>query len=125
MEMLRPPRPVSYALARPLIRRALTDLLPTKVWTAEVYGRFFWFKVCKVISNGADVVLLARLRAGYTLLLAPFLDPWCPLCKDEPQNIENSLRRGPRLGATRHNIFGSSSLPRKGAGARKGNVPAG
>ncbi len=41
-------------------------------------------------SNGADAVLLARLRAGntpplkaYANLLDPFADPLCPLCKEE------------------------------------------
>ncbi len=73
-----PPRSVSYASARSLIRRNLTDLPATNAWTAEVYGGFFWFKVYKAISNGADVVLLVRLRGGYTLLLGPFADPLCP-----------------------------------------------
>ncbi len=71
-------------------------------------------------SNRADAVLLAHPRAGHTPLLKayanlldPSADPLCPLCKEEPQTIENWLRRCPRLDATRQNIFGSPSPPLK------------
>ncbi len=67
-------------------------------------------------NNRADAVLLARLQAGHTPLLKvyanlldPSADPLCPLCKEEPQTIENWLRRCPRLDATRQKIFGSHS----------------
>ncbi len=99
-----PPRPISYASARSLIRRTLTDPPPTNSRTAEVYGGFSWSKDCIATSNRADAVILARLRAGHTPLLkayanllGPSADPLCPLCKEDPQTIEHWLRRCPRL----------------------------
>ncbi len=83
-----PPRPISYAFARSLILKTLTDPLLANSQTAQVHGGFTWSKDCKVISNGA--VLLARLRAGHTprlkayaKLFDPSADPLCPLCKEE------------------------------------------
>ncbi len=111
------PSPISYASARSLIRRTLTDPPPTNSRTAVVYGGLSWSKDCMATSNRADVVLLAHLRASHTPLLrayANLLDPsaipLCPLCKEEPQTIEHWLRRCPR---TRQNIFGSPSPPFK------------
>ncbi len=73
---------------------------------------------CKTISNRAGADLLARRRAGHTLLLKAYAnlldssaDPLCPLCIGEPQTTDNWLRRCPRLDATRQNILGSSSPP--------------
>ncbi len=67
-----------------------------------------------------DAVLHAHLRAGHTPLLKantnlldPFADPLCPLCIEEPQTIEQWLRRCPRLDATRQNVFESPSPPLK------------
>ncbi len=100
-----------------VIRRTFTDPPPTNPGTVDVYGGS---KDCTATSNRADAVLLARLRAGHTPLLKayvslhdPSADPLCPLCKEEPQTIEHWLRRCPRLGATRQNIFGSPSPPLK------------
>ncbi len=111
-----PPRPISYASARSLIRRTFTDPPPTNPKTVEVYGGFSWSKDCMATSNRADAVLLARLRAGFTPLLKayanlldPSADPLCPLCEEEPQTIEHWLRRCQRLDATRQNMFGSPS----------------
>ncbi len=115
-----PPRPISYASARSLIRRTLTNPPPTNSRTAEVYSGLSWSKDCMATSNRSDAGLLARLRAGHTPLLKayanlldPSADPLCPLCKEEPQTIEHCLRRCPRLDATRHNICGSPSPPLK------------
>ncbi len=72
------------------------------------------------ISNQADAVHLARLRAGHTPLLKAYAnllnlsaDPLFPVCKEEPQTIEHWLRRCPRLDATGQNISGSYSPPLK------------
>ncbi len=115
-----PPRPISYASTRSLIRRIVIDPPPAKSRTAKVYGGFSWSKDCMATSNRADAVLLGRLRAGHTPLLRvyanlldPSADPLCPLCKEEPQKIEHWLRRCPRLDVTRQNIFGSPSPPLK------------
>ncbi len=73
-----PPRPISYASARSLIHRTLIDPPPTNSRTVVAYGGFSWPKDCMATSNRADVVLLARLRAGHTPLLkayANLLDP--------------------------------------------------
>ncbi len=56
-----PPRPISYASARSLIRRTFTDPPPTNPRTVEEYGGFSWSKDCTATSNRADAVLLARL----------------------------------------------------------------
>ncbi len=91
-----PPRPISYASERSLIRRTFTDPPPTNPRTVEAYGGFSCSKDCTATSNGADAVLLARLRAGHTPLLKayanlldPSADPLCPLCKEEPHRIEH------------------------------------
>ncbi len=62
-----------------------------------MYDRLSWFKDCMAISNRANAVLLARLRAGHTPLLKayanvldPSAGPPCPLCKDS--------RRQPKAG---------------------------
>ncbi len=106
-----PPRPISYASAKSLIGRTLTDPPSTNSKTAGVYGEFSWSKDCMATSNRADAVLLARLRAGHTPVLKayanhldPSADPLCPLCKEEPQPIEHWLRRCPRLDATRQSF---------------------
>ncbi len=46
-----PPRPISYASARSLIRRKLKDPPPTNSRIAEVYGGFSWSKDCMATSN--------------------------------------------------------------------------
>ncbi len=86
-----PPRPMSYASVRSLIRRTFTDPPPTNPRTVEVYCGFSWSKDCTATSNRADASLLARLRAGHTPLLKayanlldPSADPLCPLCKEKP-----------------------------------------
>ncbi len=115
-----PPRLISYASSRSLIRRTLTDPPPTNLRTVEVSGGFFWSMDCMATSNRVGAVLLVRLRAGHTPLLKayanlldPSADPLCPLCKEEPQTIEHWLWRCPRLDAIRQNIFGSPSPPLK------------
>ncbi len=69
-----------------------------------------------VISNRAPAAPLARLREGYALLLKAYAnllelpaDPLWPLCKEDPQTIENWLRRCFRLDASGQDIFGSLS----------------
>ncbi len=46
-----PPRPISYASTRFLIRRTFTDPSPTNSRTAEVYGGFSWSKDSMATSN--------------------------------------------------------------------------
>ncbi len=118
-----PPRPISYASTRSLIRRTLIDPPPANSRTAEVYGGFAWPKDCMATTNRADAVLLARLRAGHTPLLKayanlvnPSADSLCPLCKEKLQTIEHWLRRCPRLNATNRTslevlLHPSRSLP--------------
>ncbi len=77
-----PPRPISYASARSLIRTTLTNPPPANSWTLKVYGGFSWSKDGMAISNRVDAVILARLRAGHTPLLkayANLLDPFASL----------------------------------------------
>ncbi len=74
--------------------------------------------VCKVIRNREDAAPHVHIRAGYTHLLkinANLLDPAAvslyPFCKEDPQTIEQWLRRCLRLNATGKNILGSPSPP--------------
>ncbi len=48
-----PPWPISYASARSLIRKTLTDPLAANSQTAEERGGFSWSKDCKAINNCA------------------------------------------------------------------------
>ncbi len=61
-----PPRPISFAIAKVLIRRTVTDPSPNRPRTAMVYEHFSWKAGCIATSYRADAVLLSRLRAEYT-----------------------------------------------------------
>ncbi len=56
-----PPRLISYASARSLIRRTLINPPPANPRAAEEYGGFSWYKDCMATTNQADTVLLTRL----------------------------------------------------------------
>ncbi len=64
-----PPRPISFATTKALIRCTVTDPPSNRPRTAMVYEHFSWKADCIATSNMADAVLLARLRAGHTPLL--------------------------------------------------------
>ncbi len=64
-----PPRPISYASARSIVRRPPIGPPPTNSRTAEVYGGFSWSKDCMATSDREDAVILARLQAGHIPLL--------------------------------------------------------
>ncbi len=93
-----PPRSISYASARSLIRRMLTDPPPINSRTVEMYGGFSWSKDCMATSNRADAVLLARLRVGHTQLLktyANFLEPCVPFAKRSRRRSNTGYRGAP------------------------------
>ncbi len=108
------PRPVSYAAARALNRRTLTNPPPCHCRTKEVYTKTFsWPTDCRVVSSLRDAVLLAHLRAGQTSLLKGYInqldttvDPKCPSYGEEPQTVEHWLQRCPYAVALRHRLFG-------------------
>ncbi len=82
-----------------------------------VYEQFSWKADCIVVSNRANVVLLARLRSVHTPLLKayghlldPAADTTCPLYKEEPQTLEHWLQRYPNLDVLRQHTF-ESPLP--------------
>ncbi len=113
-----PPRLLSFATAKALIRRTVTDPSPNRPRTAMVYEHFSWKADCIATSNRADAVLLARLRAEHTPLLKayahpldPAADPTCPLCEEEPQTLEHWLQRCPNLDVLRQHTFGCPSPP--------------
>ncbi len=85
-----PPRPISYASTRSLIRRTLTYPPPTNSRSAEVYGGFSWSKDCMDTSNRADAVLLVRLRAGDT----PLLKAYANLLDSSGSSPVSPLQRG-------------------------------
>ncbi len=73
-----PPRPISFATAKALIRRTVTDPPSNRARIAMVYEPYSWKADRNVTSNKADAVLLARLRSRHTPLLkayAHLLDP--------------------------------------------------
>ncbi len=78
-----------------------------------VYEHFSWKADCIATSNRADAVLIARLRAGHTLLLkayAHLLDPAADPTQ-EPQTLEHWLQRCPNVDVLRQHTFGSPSPP--------------
>ncbi len=67
-----PPRPISFATAKALIRRTVPDAPSNRPQTAMVYEHFSWKADCITTSHRADAVLLAHLRAGHTSLLKAY-----------------------------------------------------
>ncbi len=79
---------------------------------------FSWKTDYIATSNRADVVLLARLRAGHTPLLKayahlldPAADPTCPMCKEQLQTLEHWLQRCSNLDVLRQHTFVNPSPP--------------
>ncbi len=52
-----PPRPISFATAKALIRRTVTDPPSNRPRTAMVYEHFSWKADCIAASNSADAVI--------------------------------------------------------------------
>ena len=68
------------------------------------------------ISTRSDQVLLARIRSGWDLRFAATrhrfnieLDPSCPRCGHESEDMEHWLLRCPGTMAAKQAIFGTSS----------------
>ncbi len=57
-------RPISYAVARSLTRKMLTDLPLVNEWTVEVYGG--GPTIAKATNNCMNVSIPANLRFGHT-----------------------------------------------------------
>ncbi len=57
-----PPPPISFATAKALIRRTITDPSPNRPRTAMVYEHFSWKVDCIATSNRAHGACRASLR---------------------------------------------------------------
>ncbi len=111
-----PPRPISFATAKALIRRTITEPRLNRSRTVMVHENFSLKPDCIAASNRLDIVLLARLLSKHTPLLKEYAhlidlapDPTCLLCIEEPQNIEYYRLRCPNLDALRQRTFRSPS----------------
>ncbi len=51
------------------------------------------------------------LLKAYAHLLDPAANPTCPLCKEEPQTLEQWMQRCPNLDVLRQRTFGSPTPP--------------
>ena len=82
--------------------------------TAEVYSTYSSPRECQIRSR-SDQTLLAKLRTGkykglhaYKSLLDGS-DPTCPLCNQEPQDLQHWLQRCQATEKMRFNLFGMDS----------------
>ena len=82
--------------------------------TAEVYSAYSSSRECQIRSR-RDQTLLAKLRTGkykglraYKSLLDGS-DPTCPLCNQEPQDLQHWLQRCQATEKLRFNLFGLDS----------------
>ena len=82
--------------------------------TTEVYSAYSYSRDCQIRSR-TDQTLLAKLRTGkykglraYKSLLDGS-DPTCPLCNQEPQDIQHRLQRCQATEKLRLNLFGKHS----------------
>ncbi len=111
-----PPRPISFATAKTLIRRTIIDPPLNRPRTAMVDEILPWKWDRKAISKWADVVILVRLRPGHmpalkacAQLLDPAADPTYPLCMEEPQTVKHWLQEFLNLDILRQIAFGGPS----------------
>ena len=96
------------------IRHMIKDPHIQHVKTAEVYSAYSSSRECQIRSR-SDQTLLAKLRTGkykglraYKSLLDGS-DPTCPLCNQEPQDIQHRLQRCQATEKLRLNLFGKHS----------------
>ena len=107
--------PISYEIAKSLIKRTLSDPPPTHHLVKQTYSNHCYKKDLAVGSR-KDSATLAQLRSGHSLLLAAYqhkIDEEkpdiCPICEEEPQTVEHWLKC-PGTAQKRQEIFGKTDL---------------
>ena len=90
-------QPTSMKAAKAVIKRTLENKPPSHARTAAVYANHSTAKDEKTLTNRRDAVMLARLRAGYSMKLAAYrhlmdpttatTDPRCPKCFQDNQTL--------------------------------------
>ena len=110
-----PVAPISFQAAKALIQRTVKDPPPEHARTRAVYHGVPQDKVSLTRHEG---VQLACLRSGHSNYLAahrarlnPDLDSTCPLCGEEPEDLEHFFQRCEATMAHRVDFFGRPSPP--------------
>ena len=103
--------PISYQVAKALLRARVKDPPPVHPRTREVYEAG---EPRRVLLRRDEEVLLARLRSGHSAHLSahrarmnPALDPTCPVCGEEPEDLSHWLQRCSVTLAQRVTHFGT------------------
>jgi ribonuclease HI len=109
-------QPISYNIAKSLIKRGIVDPPPEHPLVKQSYSNHVYKKDLKVKSR-KEGAKLAQLRSGHSQLLASYrhrIDETksdiCPLCQEEPQTVEHWLSRCPGTLQKRMEIFGRTDL---------------
>ena len=108
-------QPISYEIAKSLIKRTITDPPPVHHLVKQTYSNHC-YKKDLAVKNRKDSATLAQLRSGHSLLLAAYrhrIDEQksdiCPICEEEPQTVEHWLKCPGTL-QKRQEIFGKTDL---------------
>lgn len=94
-------QPISYDIAKSLIKRGISDPPPEHPLVKQTYCNHTYKKDLSV-RNRKEGTTLAQLRTGHCLLLASYrhrIDETksdiCPLCEEEPQTVDHWLTKCP------------------------------
>ena len=125
---------MSFSTAKSLARRRIADPVPSHVRTRQVYGS----ARREAVLGRATEVLLAQLRSGhcrrlraYRAIMDPSVDPICPRCGEEPEDLYHWFIRCPALSGERMRCFGGvdadlsflSSEPSQAASFARRSLP--
>ena len=108
-------QPVSFSSACAHIRQVTKDPPPEHARIRAVYEQLSRPRE-NLIGNRQDQTLLAQLRSGHSIALQAHRhrigladSPICPLCNEEPQDLEHWVSRCPATEARRRNLFGEDT----------------
>ena len=92
------PVPVSFEVARAIVKRTFVDPEPQHPVVAETYKEVST-KKDNIVSNRRDVCLVAQLRLGHCKQLAHYANridektsPTCSKCEEEPETVGHWLK---------------------------------
>ena len=109
------PIPVSYGVAKAIIKSQVKDEDPAHPLIAETYKGYVR-KNDNVLESRKDATLIAQLRSGHCLGLAHYrnrLDESksavCPACQEEEETVRHWLKC-PATIRTRVDIFGKADV---------------
>jgi ribonuclease HI len=122
---------ISFGAASVALRESRLKVSPMHELVRDVYG--VHCERPKPFGNRREAVLLAQLRTGHCSRLAGYarklsredeVDPVCPLCREEEQDVTHWLRRCPALSALRREVFECESPPMSSLVTSPGRVLA-